>query len=163
MSEVMKDKLSNSDKLYRPFLKWAGGKSQLIEPIMKAIERVIADGRELVYMEPFIGSRAVFMRVMEQYAAKVSKAIINDRNSDLMNTYRVIRDELPLLLGVPGRIAKTYQSSYDLAKKEELFYAARETFNTRMQDAVSQAAYLIFLNKTCYNGLYHVNSSNRFT
>lgn len=158
----MKDKSFTIDSNYRPFLKWAGGKSQLLEPIMQAIEHVIADSREFVYMEPFVGSGAVFMKVMERHSVNVSQAIINDRNSDLINTYRIIRDDLPGLIEELEKLTMSYNRREALTEKEQMFYSIRDTFNGRNQHAVLHAAHLIFLNKTCYNGLYRVNSLNQF-
>jgi len=146
----------------KPFLKWAGGKSQLLTPIIKAVETAQSDKRTFIYIEPFVGSGAVFLEVMEQFGNKVKKAVINDRNKDLMQAYRVIRDELPQLLTELEKLKASYyiQNSEDLRKS--LYYKIRDEFNKREAEWAKQTAMLIFLNKTCYNGLYRVNSKDNF-
>ena len=146
----------------KPFLKWAGGKSQLLVPIINAIDIALQDKNEFVYIEPFIGSGAVFREIMNRYGQKVTKPVINDRNEDLMQAYRVVRDSLPELLGELEFQKASYYELHSEKSREVFYYKIRADFNKRTFGEIKQTAMLIFLNKTCYNGLYRVNSKNEF-
>lgn len=128
-----------------PFLKWAGGKRALLSKILPKIPTF--EGR---YFEPFLGAGAVFFS-METSKVKV----VNDFNSELVETYRVIRDKLPALL----RELHTHENS------KEHFLTVREWDRKpdfQRLSAVKRAARFIYLNKTCFNGLYRVNSQGFF-
>lgn len=128
----------------QPFLKWAGGKRQLlpqIRPLMPAAFRR--------YYEPFLGGGAVL------FDLQPAQAVVNDFNSELINCYQVVRDELPAL------IAELEQ----YRNEKDFFYRLRALDR---QDAfqelspVKRAARIIYLNKTCFNGLFRVNSKGYF-
>lgn len=127
----------------RPVLKWAGGKRRLIDDIIK---RLPSDYRSRAYHEPFFGGGALFFHI------EPSKGSINDVNKRLMNFYRVLRDQPEDLI----RTASEYV--YD---KEE-YYRLRKRFNEALLDDVEDAAILLYLNKTGYNGLYRVNSKGEY-
>lgn len=141
----------------RPFVKWAGGKRQILSTIIKFIEDAIDEGNKdsYTYIEPFLGGGAIFFDLMPQ------RAIINDLNADLMNAYRVIRS------GDCNRLIeklKEYDESYR-KDCDEFYYEMRQRDrepNWLETDAVVRAARMIFLNKTCYNGLYRVNGKGQF-
>jgi len=128
----------------QPFLKWAGGKRQLL-PILKSH----LPKQYNTYYEPFVGAGALL------FALQPSNAIINDINSELINCYNVIRNNLDKLVD-------------DLKKhknEEEYFYHIRNidrTDNYFLMGSVERASRTIFLNKTCYNGLFRVNSKGYF-
>jgi DNA adenine methylase len=124
----------------RPFVKWAGGKAKLL-PIL--LERVPTRFRR--YYEPFVGGGALF------FALRPGFAILNDSNAELMTCYAVVRDQPHALLEA--------LSSFKINKTE--FLAWRRE-NPADLDDVHRAARLIFLNKTCYNGLYRVNRTGQF-
>lgn len=132
------------NKLVQPFLKWAGGKRQLLEEIRKYSPR-----RFNTYYEPFIGGGAVLFDLQPK------KAVINDINSELINTYKIVRDQVNEIIE-------------DLSKhrnEKDYFYELRELDrNPRFQELsdIERASRLIFLNKTCYNGLFRVNSQGQF-
>ena len=123
-----------------PFLKWAGGKSELLPEIEKRLPRSFS-----TYWEPFIGGGALYFRLSP------ASAVISDGNEELVNCYQVVRDE------VEGLIAALRKHS----NNKEHFLRTR-----RMQpwqlEPVDRAARLIYLNKTCYNGLYRVNQRGEF-
>lgn len=145
----------------KPFLKWAGGKTQLLAEIEKNLPPIVLSDK-FTYVEPFVGSGAVLFWMLRNFP-KMEKAIINDINSDLINTYKTIRSnpkELVLIL-------KDYQNEFHERqnyeeKKKEYYYQKRNSYNTRSADKITQAALFIFLNRTCFNGLYRVNRSNLF-
>ena len=135
---------SRREPLVQPFLKWAGGKRQLLASIRPLVPRNFKR-----YYEPFVGGGAVFFDIQPR------NAVINDFNAELINCYAVIRDQPdPLLKEVEKYI-----------NESEYFYRVREMdrdpqFNAL--PAVERAARLLYLNKTCYNGLFRVNSQGQF-
>ena len=145
----------------KPFLKWAGGKTQLITDIEKALPREFTS-QKFTYVEPFVGSGAVLFWILNNFP-NFEKAVNNDINSDLTNTYKVIASKTKNLISVLEQFQGEFHALEVLAdKKKEYFYAKRELFNTRETDKVTQAALFIFLNRTCFNGLFRVNKNNGF-
>lgn len=145
----------------KPFLKWAGGKSQLIPAIEAALPKDIKDRKKLTYIEPFIGSGAVMFWFLQQFPG-VDKVIINDINPDLTKAYNAIKEKPFALIDALKTIQNHY---YNLSLEEDrksFFLQKRDDFNTRNLDNIENTALLIFLNRTCFNGLYRVNSKNFF-
>jgi DNA adenine methylase len=134
------------NKLITPFVKWVGGKRQLMDSIMEAMPKNI---KNYTYVEPFIGGGAVLFHIQPE------NAIINDFNSELINVYNVVKDNIEELI-------------IDLKKhknESEYFYHIRSL--DRSEDfakigKIQRASRLIYLNKTCYNGLYRVNNAGEF-
>lgn len=124
----------------KPFLKWAGGKSKLVPEILKRFP-----GRFGHYHEPFVGGAAVF------FALGTRRATLSDINDELVNAYRAIRDDVD---GVIEALAEHRVT-------EEHFYAVRSQERARL-DAAASTARTIFLNRTCFNGLYRVNRKGQF-
>lgn len=144
----------------KPFLKWAGGKTQLLGEIEKRIPFKKED--RFTYIEPFVGSGAVFFWMMKNFP-KIEKAVINDVNSDLTQAYESIQNHLNELTSLLLDFDKEYNSLlYEPEKRTKIYYRKRSLFNTRKSSAIEQSALFIFLNKTCYNGLYRVNKSNKY-
>lgn len=132
------------NKLIAPFLKWVGGKRQLMSAINEHLPQ-----KYTTYFEPFVGGGAVFFEVQPQ------KAIINDSNSELINTYNVIKN-------YPEELIKDLKKHVN---ESEYFYKIRaldrdNSFNNLTD--IEKASRVIFLNKTCYNGLYRVNKAGEF-
>lgn len=145
----------------KPFLKWAGGKTQLITDIEKALPKEFIS-QKFTYVEPFVGSGAVLFWILNNFP-NVEKAVINDINSDLTNAYKVIASKTKNLISVLEQLQGEFHALEMLEdKKKEYFYTKRELFNTRSTDKVTQAALFIFLNRTCFNGLFRVNKNNGF-
>ena len=138
--------MSKNNKLVAPFLKWVGGKRQLMPSIVANLPENIKD---YIYVEPFIGGGALFFNLQPK------NAIINDFNEELINVYLVIKNNLEELIK-------------DLKKHKneaEYYYSIRSLDrNGKLSKltAVQRASRIIFLNKTCFNGLYRVNSSGEF-
>ena len=151
-------------KIAKPFLKWAGGKTQLIEPIQKSLPKSFTDS-DFTYIEPFVGSGAVFFWVLNNFPA-LKKAVINDVNEDLINVYKTIATQPQELVSILATFENEYHTLEDLKNseetKKEYYYNKREIYNTRSTEKSTQAALFIFLNRTCFNGLYRVNSKNGF-
>ncbi|MDZ7776096.1 MAG: Dam family site-specific DNA-(adenine-N6)-methyltransferase [Bacteroidales bacterium] len=145
----------------KPFLKWAGGKRQILDHITAAIAPALSVEGTIAYAEPFVGSGAVLFEVLRRYPQKINKAYINDVNADLITTWRAVRDK-PYDLIERLQFLKANYLAASQEKQKILFGEARERFNQRDNTDIDQAALLVFLNKTCFNGLYRVNSHNRF-
>jgi len=152
----------------RPFLKWAGGKRQLLNDFEEFYPEDL--GNEVnVYIEPFVGGGAVFFSLTGRFGFK--ECHIADRNQDLMLAYQVIRDDVELLIDRLHEIWELYLS-LEKEQRKEFYYRARDDFNKniciipREEEisplAVERTALLLFLNRTCFNGLYRVNSRGEF-
>lgn len=148
-------------KEYKPFLKWAGGKTQLLPAIEKALPQQIREN-EFTYIEPFVGSGAVLFWMLNNFP-NLKHAVINDINADLINAYKIIVAKPKELISILKQLQNKYHG-LDGKTEEKIayYYAKRELFNGRKTDKATQAALFIFLNRTCFNGLYRVNRSNLF-
>lgn len=128
------------------FIKWAGGKTQLIDQYKSLFPKSFNN-----YFEPFVGSGAVFFYIKQKFNPK--NITISDINEDLIDTYNAVKEDL----GVLNELLKKHKKNHS----EEYFYKMREEFNTT-KDKLKKAALFIYLNKTCFNGLYRVNSTGEF-
>ena len=145
----------------KPFIKWVGGKSQLISSIERSLPKAIYNTDSLTYIEPFVGGGAMLFWILGNLQ-NIKKAIINDINSDLTKTYTTIRDNASDLVLVLKRIEKEYKSLQTEESRKEFYLSQREKFNTKQIENVENSALFIFLNRTCFNGLYRVNSNGLF-
>ncbi len=149
-------------KTAKPFVKWAGGKGQLIGEISKFYPKDL--GNSIIkYVEPFIGGGAVLFDILSKYDLK--EVHINDVNKDLINLYRTIKSDVQSLI----ELLTEYQNAYIPASADErkhLYSQKRELFNAiHLQNneiLLEKAALFIFLNKTCFNGLYRVNKKGLY-
>jgi DNA adenine methylase len=133
----------------KPVLKWAGGKRQLLEPILSFVDRAFPDRIEKYY-EPFAGGAAVFFALVSR--GKFEKARLSDMNADLIRVYSALRDDAESVI-------LELQKLLDLGHSEEVYYKVRDK---RPVKPSARAARLIYLNRTGYNGLYRVNRSGEF-
>ena len=157
----MSENLFKENLIPKPFLKWAGGKRQLIAEIEASLPKNIHEKRGLTYIEPFIGSGAVMFWFLQKFP-NVAKAVINDVNSDLARAYMIIRDEPFILIDALKELQTQYYTLKNDEAKRLFFLEKREEFNSRRLNTLNNTALLIFLNRTCFNGLYRVNSKNQF-
>jgi len=142
----------------KPFVKWAGGKSQLLKYIRnKYPERIER------YCEPFVGGGAVLFDILENFKPK--EVLINDINPELINTYIQIKENIEDLMHKLSDIQETYHNMDDQQRKI-YFYKKRIYFNNCIKGKAGtdteKAVLFIFLNKTCFNGLYRVNGKGEF-
>ncbi|MDO4783094.1 MAG: DNA adenine methylase [Capnocytophaga felis] len=151
----------NGKNTAKPFLKWAGGKTQLISEIERNLPSKLVQGN-FTYIEPFVGSGAVLFWMLNNFP-NLKKAVINDINQDLINTYKTIASNPNELISILEILQNEY---HDLdgndQKKKQYYYDKRALYNTRKEEKTSQSALFIFLNRTCFNGLYRVNRKNEF-
>jgi DNA adenine methylase len=153
----------------RPFLKWAGGKSQLLEQMSHYFPEGLADGSINRYIEPFIGGGAVFFYLASNYQ-EIQEFYLFDINPELIIAYKTIQKNVEELIEELSRIQTEY-FSLSLQEQVQYFYKIRTNFNFRKQEIdihnysfawIQRTAQTIFLNRTCYNGLFRVNSKGYF-
>lgn len=149
--------------IVKPFVKWAGGKSQLLNDISNNYPVGLGSTVDR-YCEPFVGGGAVLFDILSNYSMK--EVLINDINAELINTYQQIKEE-------PDRLIDNLLSMQDefwpldKPERKDYYYNKRERFNSLIvsnskKDYLEKAALFIFLNKTCFNGLYRVNKKGLF-
>ncbi|MDO4204037.1 MAG: Dam family site-specific DNA-(adenine-N6)-methyltransferase [Selenomonadaceae bacterium] len=154
--------IESTSKTVKPFLKWAGGKGQLIKEIEKLYP--FKDKQITKYAEPFVGGGAVLFDILNKYSLK--EVYISDINMELINTYYAIRDNIEALV----ELLLKYQDEYnplDKDDRKEYYAQKRSRFNVLKISGndstnIEKAALMIFLNKTCFNGLYRVNRKGQF-
>lgn len=145
----------------RPFIKWAGGKTQLLPYIRKFYPEELGGGITK-YAEPFLGGGAVLFDILSHY--NLESYYVSDINKDLINTYINIRDNLSEMLSRLSILEKNYLT-LNLKNKKIYYYQKRNRYNylkRKGKDSVEISALFIFLNKTCFNGLYRVNNKGEF-
>ena len=151
-----------SKKVYaKPFLKWVGGKGQLLSSIEKSLPREVFTLSDLTYIEPFVGGGAMLFWALTNIKS-IKKAVINDINPDLTNAYLTVRDNVDELIAELKHTQDEYYSLKAEEKRKEFFLAKRERFNIELLGKVENTALFIFLNRTCFNGLFRVNSKGSF-
>lgn len=141
----------------KPFVKWAGGKGQLLEQLEALMPSDLATRGDLMYVEPFVGGGAVLFYMLEKFP-NIKHVVINDFNKDLVCTYKVIRDLPEELIAKLSAIQEEYRNCADEDARKKFYLRKREEYNSKPQSEVQVAALFIFLNRTCFNGLYRVNS-----
>jgi DNA adenine methylase len=144
----------------KPFIKWVGGKTQLINEIEKVLPNHLLTSNNLTYIEPFVGGGAVLFWILQKYP-NIKNAVINDINPDLTTAYRTIKKSPNDLISRLKQVQAEYLPLSE-EKRKEYFLAKRSLFNTKNLDAIENTALFIFLNRTCFNGLYRVNSKGLF-
>ena len=144
----------------KPFVKWVGGKTQLLEDIKKALPMDLSKRENVTYVEPFVGGGAVLFWILQEYP-NITRAVINDINAELICTYRVIKNDVENLIFELRRLQEQYLPLNPEARKS-FFITQRNRFNETEKTDVDTATLFIFLNKTCFNGLYRVNSKGKF-
>ena len=148
----------------KPFLKWVGGKTQLLPEL---VARLPIDFSETVrvYSEPFVGGGALLWRILSR-PNRLERVVINDLNPDLANAYRVIQSRVEDLIASLQDLQRDYQALSAEESRKEFFLSIRTAYNQSAgkptTDAVRRAAQMLFLNRTCFNGLYRVNAKGSF-
>lgn len=147
----------------KPFLKWPGGKSQLLDDILPLVDGAIGNDGSFIYVEPFVGGGAMLFEVLSKYGDRIDCAVINDLNSDLINCYKVIQDDSDFIR--LKELLKDYESRYNVSPDKKSFYLElRTSWNSdrNVKSKAEMAAMFISLNKLCFNGIWRVNSKGEF-
>jgi DNA adenine methylase len=152
----------------KPFLKWAGGKSQMLDQYRPLYPEELKSGEIASYVEPFLGGAAVFFDVAQRY--RIKSAWLSDANEEVILAYKVVQTEVDALI----RCLKPYAEKYKLLPDDErarFFYDVRACYNRyrrrvnherQSKGWIRRAAQLIFLNRTCFNGLFRLNRKGEF-
>lgn len=145
----------------KPFIKWVGGKSQLIEQLDAKLPADFDSLEDVTYIEPFVGGGAMLFYMLQHYT-NINHAIINDINPDLTTCYRTVRDNPKELIASLQDIENTYLSLNTEEARKEFFMVVRNRYNEKNLDPIENTTKFFFLNKTCFNGLYRVNKKGLF-
>lgn len=145
----------------KPFVKWVGGKSQLVEQIEKMLP---TDGEKVLikYAEPMVGGGALFFSILSKY--DFEELYISDINAELINAYQAVKNDVENLIAKLNEMQMLFLPMDENGRKY-FYYTVRERFNSTTlteETATEKAAQFIFLNKTCFNGLYRVNRKGQF-
>ena len=152
----------------RPFMKWAGGKTQLLNEFSKRLPGDLKKGKITRYVEPFIGGGAFFFYLNQRFSFE--QCYICDVNDELILAYRVIKRATKKLMAELETLESDYLSKND-EERESFFYEVRDAFNQKLPEInfknyssewIERTAQIIFLNRTCYNGLFRVNRKGEF-
>ena len=150
----------------RPFLKWVGGKTQLLKELEKRLPPCPEGGYD--YVEPFLGGGALFFRLQEK--KRIKSALLNDANAELILCYRVVKENVQGLIDeltkieeeIPIDMEERKDQYFDVHRKKWNEHPCTDPLRMDLQKATNRTALTIYLNKTCFNGLYRVNSDGKF-
>ncbi len=144
----------------KPFLKWAGGKGQLLSQLDEHLPDDL-QGQAFTYIEPFVGGGAMLFHMLRKFP-NITRAVINDINPHLVTAYRVIKEQPDELIRRLSALEQDFFLQADEETKKVFFLHVRNIFNETELDDVDRTKYLMFLNRTCFNGLYRVNAKGKF-
>ncbi len=145
----------------KPFVKWVGGKTQLIEQLEALLPADFDQWENVTYIEPFVGGGAMLFYMLQTHS-NIQSAIINDINPDLITCYKVVRDNPSELVNSLKELQKEYYSLQSEESRKQFYLLMRDKFNTKALDPLRNTTLFFFLNRTCFNGLYRVNKAGLF-
>ncbi len=145
----------------KPFIKWVGGKGQLIEQLEALLPADFAERENVTYIEPFVGGGAMLFYMLQTYP-NIKSAVINDINPDLTLCYQVVRDNPTELIKSLNLIQSAYYALKTEEERKVFFLQQRELFNSKSLNKIDNTTLFLFLNRTCFNGLYRVNKAGKF-
>ena len=145
----------------KPFIKWVGGKSQLIDQLDMQLPADFGNWENATYIEPFVGGGAMLFYMLQRYP-NIEHAVINDINPDLVTCYRTVRDNPKQLIESLADIEMAYLALETEERRKDFFMAVRERYNEKNLDPIENTTKFFFLNRTCFNGLYRVNKKGLF-
>ncbi len=145
----------------KPFIKWVGGKTQLIDQLDALLPADFGNWNDVTYIEPFVGGGAMLFYMLQRYP-NIRYAVINDVNPDLTNCYRTVRDMPEELIVSLMEIQDEYNKLQTEEKRKEFFLTVRDRYNEKNLNPLENTTKFFFLNRTCFNGLYRVNKKGLF-
>lgn len=145
----------------KPFIKWVGGKGGLTDQLARMLPRDLADGKGLTYVEPFVGGGAMLFFMLRRHTG-IRRAIVCDVNADLTTCYRTVRDTPDRLIKALGEIEREYLALANDDARRDFYLAQRKRYNLKGHGDVDNTVMFLFLNRTCFNGMYRVNRSGGF-
>jgi len=149
------------DRKAKPFVKWAGGKGQLLEQLDAKLPEEFSKRQNITYVEPFVGGGAMLFYMLQLYP-NIQHAVINDVNPDLTTCYQTVRDTPEDLIASLQDIQGAYNTLATEDERRDFFLAVRDRYNEKNLDPIENSTKFIFLNRTCFNGLYRVNKKGLF-
>lgn len=144
----------------KPFVKWAGGKGSVVDQLNSLLPVDFDNWGDVTYIEPFVGGGAMLFYILQAHH-NIRRVVINDINPDLIKLYNIVKSDPQYLIDVTASLQAEYSGRDNVAKKQ-MFYQARERYNNEMLNENERAALFLFLNHTCYNGLFRVNNQGKF-
>ena len=144
----------------KPFLKWVGGKGQLLRQLEAALPKELSF-TEFTYFEPFIGGGAMLFFMLKKFP-NIQRVVINDINKNLTEAYRVIKETPEDLVSALRNIERCYYNLTKELSRKDFYLEKRVLFNEAILSSVDKTALLLFLNKTCFNGMYRENTKGMF-
>ena len=144
----------------KPFVKWVGGKGQLLSQLENHMPKDIYE-HEFTYIEPFVGGGAMLFFILQKFP-NIKRVVINDINRNLTDAYMNIKENAEGLVYRLKHIEQQYLSITDYEKQKTFYLEMRRKFNEEKLTSIDKTAILIFLNRTCFNGLYRENSKGKF-
>ena len=148
-------------KVAKPFVKWAGGKGSLVKLLSTHLPDDFCNQDSITYIEPFVGGGAMLFYMLTHFT-NIHRVVINDVNKDLIFCYNLIKNNPQTLIKQLKLIEKEYLQLPNMDEKSRYYYKVRDDYNNKEIIDKEKAAFFIFLNKTCFNGLYRVNTSGKF-
>lgn len=145
----------------KPFVKWAGGKTKSLKEIERRLPIDFDNWEDVTYVEPFVGGGSVLFHMLQRHK-NIKKAIINDINSVLMNSYKRIKENPLNIMATLSELKHEYYKLQEDVAREDFYYRVRKTFNQMRFEDEQKVAFFIFLNHTCFNGLYRENKNGEF-
>lgn len=145
----------------KPFIKWVGGKGQLLEQLDAQLPADFDNWEDVTYIEPFVGGGAMLFYMLHRYP-NIRHAVINDVNPDLTTCYRTVRDMPEQLITSLKEMQTAYNALETEEGRKDFFLAVRDRYNEKNLDPLENTTKFFFLNRTCYNGLYRVNKKGLF-
>ncbi len=144
----------------KPFIKWVGGKGQLLQQLESQLPRELYE-ENFTYIEPFVGGGAMLFFMLQNFV-NIKRVVINDINHNLTESYRTIKEEPEGLVYRLKHIEQQYLPIGDYEDQRTFYLEMRRRFNEDILNSLDKTALLIFLNRTCFNGLYRENAKGFF-
>ena len=145
----------------KPFIKWVGGKTQLIEQLDALLPADFSNLENVTYIEPFVGGGAMLFYMLQRYP-NIHHAVINDVNPDLTTCYQTVKNNPEELIASLRDIQNIYNAIETEEARKEFFLEKRKRYNEKNLDPIENTTFFFFLNRTCFNGLYRVNKKGLF-
>lgn len=144
----------------KPFIKWVGGKGQLLQQLERQLPLQLYQ-EEFTYIEPFVGGGAMLFFMLQNFPS-IKRVVINDINRNLTEAYRAIKQEPEGLVYSLKHLEQQYLPIEDYEEQRTYYLEMRRRFNEEALNSLDKSATLIFLNRTCFNGLYRENAKGKF-
>lgn len=144
----------------KPFMKWVGGKGQLLSQLEAALPKSLYDN-VFTYVEPFVGGGAMLFFMLQQFP-NIKRVVINDINTNLTEAYKNIKYKPKELISNLKEIEKEYLNIIDENSRKDFYLKMRNIFNEEDLSSIDKTTLLLFLNRTCFNGLYRENAQGKF-